>query len=428
MHTSHKAFTLIELLVVIAIIAILSVVVVLTLNPVELLRQSRDSNRLSDMTTLNSALSLYSTDQSSASSFNMGSSSVIYVSIPDPAATSTAGSNCASLDLPTPPAMYSYHCAASSTFRNTNGQGWIPVNFSAISSGSPIGNLPVDPVNQSSSRLFYTYTTNGSQYEGTSVMESAKYGVGGSNDVISGDGGTLASVFEKGSKLGLEPLDYGDPSLVGYWSMSEGTGTVAYDYSGNNASGTWSGSTTNGSYYTTNARIGSYAGSFNGSTTYIGYGTNNPIFQFGMGSFSIAGWFYGTSGSGLSPIFGVAQGANGSRYALNYQGGGSLQAFVYDGTNLVAPGSSSGLANQWVDAVMVVNRTTNVLSLYVDGILNVSSSITSITGNLSPQGQAVSSNCVNSCGGYFGGSIEDVRVYSRALSATQIAAMYAGGK
>ena len=49
--SSRSAFTLIELLVVIAILAILAVVVVLVLNPAELLKQSRDANRLSDMQT-----------------------------------------------------------------------------------------------------------------------------------------------------------------------------------------------------------------------------------------------------------------------------------------------------------------------------------------------------------------------------------------
>ena len=59
---NRKGFTLIELLVVIAIIAVLAVVVVLTLNPAELLRQARDSNRLSDFATMKSAISLYATD------------------------------------------------------------------------------------------------------------------------------------------------------------------------------------------------------------------------------------------------------------------------------------------------------------------------------------------------------------------------------
>ena len=63
MH-QKSAFTLIELLIVIAIVAILAVVVVLTLNPAQMLAQGRDSNRISDMSTLNTAVNLYTTDQS----------------------------------------------------------------------------------------------------------------------------------------------------------------------------------------------------------------------------------------------------------------------------------------------------------------------------------------------------------------------------
>jgi hypothetical protein len=41
-----------------------------------------------------------------------------------------------------------------------------------------MGQLPQDPVNNTSSRLYYTYTTNGYQYETTAVMESSKYKLG----------------------------------------------------------------------------------------------------------------------------------------------------------------------------------------------------------------------------------------------------------
>src|ERR1700691_308696 len=101
-----KGFTLIEILVVIAIIAILAAVVVLTLNPAELLRQSRDANRVSDMATLTSALSLYNTDQSGASTFSMGSTTTAYPSTSDPAATSTAGTNCLTAGFLTLPSTY----------------------------------------------------------------------------------------------------------------------------------------------------------------------------------------------------------------------------------------------------------------------------------------------------------------------------------
>src|ERR1035438_7180198 len=85
----RKGFTLIELLVVIAIIAVLAIVVVLTLNPGQLLMQARDSNRLQDLATIQSALSLFRTDQPNAS---LGAASTTYISLPDPSATSTLGS------------------------------------------------------------------------------------------------------------------------------------------------------------------------------------------------------------------------------------------------------------------------------------------------------------------------------------------------
>ena len=197
LERKKQAFTLIELLVVVGIIAILMVTVVIVMNPGQLLAQSRDSNRLSDIASMDTSLRLASID-----SLSYGSTNTVYVSIPDNTATSTAGDQCQGLGLPSLPATYSYHCAASSTYRLTNGTGWIPVNMTQISQGTPLSQLPIDPVNTSSSRNYYTYTTNGQQFEVTMSPESQKYRTGGGADVISNDGGSLASVYEKGTQTG----------------------------------------------------------------------------------------------------------------------------------------------------------------------------------------------------------------------------------
>ena len=187
------AFTLIELLVVIAIIAILAVVVVLVLNPAQLLAQSRDANRISDLSTLKSALSIYQTDQGTG---GMGTSSIMYVSVPD------ASSTCGDLGLPSAgPDVWG--CSNISAYRSTNGTGWIPVNFAAISSGAPFGSLPVDPVNQTSSGLYYTYETSGAAYELTAALESSKYASTAQND-----GGQYADLYEQGTSLALVPVDF----------------------------------------------------------------------------------------------------------------------------------------------------------------------------------------------------------------------------
>jgi prepilin-type N-terminal cleavage/methylation domain-containing protein len=187
----RQAFTLIELLVVIAIIAIITVVVILTLNPAELLRQSRDSNRLADLATLTSAINIYSTDQVGASGYSLGSSTVTYVSVYDPTATTTAGTDCTGLGFSS---GGSFHCPASSTARNVNGTGWIPVNFKNISTGSPISALPVDPTNSTSTNLYYTYQTDGTTFKLRAVPESQKY---------LAQAGVNPTMFTAGSNLAL---------------------------------------------------------------------------------------------------------------------------------------------------------------------------------------------------------------------------------
>ena len=416
---SRKAFTLIELLVVIGIIAILSIVVVLTLSPAEILRQGRDSNRVSDMTTVNTALGVYG----AGGGTSLGSSNVVYVSIPDPAATSTAGDQCQGLGLISLPATYSYQCSASSTYRNVNGTGWIPVNFSSVSAGSPLGSLPVDPVNTSSSRNYYTYTTNGSQYEVTSVMESQKYGLGGSNDVIGTDGGTLASVYEKGTKLGLEPLDYGDTSLVGLWTFAEGSSSIAYDYSGNNATGSWSGTATGTNGYYSPGKIGAWAGYFNGSDDSVPTSYSNlPI---GNSARSVFAWIYFTGSTSTNNYVIDSYGHNGTSAGVSalWISNGVLY-FRGD-----SPDWATTLAvtpNAW--HFVGYTYSGNNMTVYYDGRSQTTSLAINTVMSMTYLNNAAIGEDSPWGGGYFSGLIDDVRIYNRALSVGEISAMYAGGK
>ena len=188
-HDLRNSFTLIELLVVLAIVAILSVVVIMTLNPSELLRQARDSNRLSDLSTLNTALAAYEADVNGGF---MGTSSIVYVSIPDTTST------CANLGLPTLPTGWSYNCVTATSTKLSNGRGWIPVDLTRISFGSPLSSLPIDPINTTSSNLYYTYITGGSYKLSAVSLESQKY-ISKSNE----DGGVASDSYETGNNLTL---------------------------------------------------------------------------------------------------------------------------------------------------------------------------------------------------------------------------------
>ncbi len=187
-----KSFTLVEILIAVGIIAAVSVAAVLVLNPAELLKQSRDSSRILDLMTLNSALATFAAVNPGGF---FGLASTTYVSLVDSDAT------CSHLALPALPADQSYHCATSTAnFRNNDGTGWLPINFTQMPFTPPVDQLPVDAVSSPGAGLYYTYSSPGKvwQAEMTAVLESAKY-----SPLMSSDGGVSDLFYEVGSNLNL---------------------------------------------------------------------------------------------------------------------------------------------------------------------------------------------------------------------------------
>jgi len=179
-ENTKRGFTLIELLVVIAILAVLAVAVVLVLNPAELLKQGRDTTRISDLAALNSAIALYVADVRTTTWSNW-----TYCT----ASTSFWGNG---------------SCTQSAT-TTVDGTGWVPVKFTDISSGSPLARLPLDPTNVSPYYYGFAASTTVGYFELDANMESTKYASGGSADVEtnSKDGGNNGTLYEVGSSLTL---------------------------------------------------------------------------------------------------------------------------------------------------------------------------------------------------------------------------------
>lgn len=227
---AKKGFTLIELLVVIAIIAILSIVVVLTLNPAEMLRRARDSNRTSDLSIIKTSLSLYLSDVSTT---QMGTQGECYLEYSGPTSTppttvyeiASATPEATAATVPYPVGGSNLGCVQwmntntvgsnESTSRNVDGSGWIPIDLAAISSGAPISQWPADsafgagsgcngPGCNGNAGHFYSYIpgpNNG--YKIATKMESVLYSSGGSSDLESTDGGTDPNMYEQGTSLTL---------------------------------------------------------------------------------------------------------------------------------------------------------------------------------------------------------------------------------
>jgi prepilin-type N-terminal cleavage/methylation domain-containing protein len=181
-----KGFTLLELLIVIGILAILSTTMILVINPAELLKKARDSTRISDLSTLKTAIAIYLTDVASPS---IGNTATSYNNV-------STLVNCTSFATP-----------ATSTTQLVDGTGWIPINFTSISGGSPIPSLPLDPnptLYSADPGRYYVYLVSAnSTFELVANMESAYYSSGATGDVESKDGGKITGLYEVGTNLAL---------------------------------------------------------------------------------------------------------------------------------------------------------------------------------------------------------------------------------
>lgn len=185
-----KGFTLIELLVVIGILAVLATITVLVLNPAQLFAQARDSQRISDLGSLKSAISLYLTTVSNPSmqggtGFTCGTN---------------FGSDKASVTSP-----FAATTEAHGAVFAIDGTGWTAVNLASTTGGSPLSVLPRDPVGTGTT-YFYGYSCDNTNktFELNGNMESTRYAQGGSDDVESTDGGNTAGEYETGTDPGLD--------------------------------------------------------------------------------------------------------------------------------------------------------------------------------------------------------------------------------
>ncbi|KKT36216.1 MAG: hypothetical protein UW25_C0011G0014 [Candidatus Nomurabacteria bacterium GW2011_GWB1_44_12] len=229
---SH-GFTLLELLIVVSIIAILSVALVLVLDPAETLRKSRDAQRMSDLSTLKTAIGLYTTSTTTPylgsntantlckpiPSTGRGSAGAYKIWYSIPTSSAIGDLTLDSSDTTTPAAQ-----SSASLYTLTDSTGWIPVNFDSLIGGSPISNLPIDPVNTigalggldiSTTTLAYRYSCSITPlaFEIDAVLESNTYTTGTDNKFTK-DGGNSDYYYEVGTNLKI--LGAGGASPAGF--------------------------------------------------------------------------------------------------------------------------------------------------------------------------------------------------------------------
>ena len=202
--------------------------------------------------------------------------------------------------------------------------------------------------------------------------------------------------------------------LVGYWPFCGN----ANDASGNGNNGTVNGATlTTDRFGNTNS-----AYSFNGSNS-IDIGVNG--FSTGNSQATLSGWVYITTNpAGVSYIVGYGNPANqGAVFATGIYGSaglfGTFSGAVYDAiSNINCP------INSW-NLVTTVKEANGTIKIYLNATLIYTQTVaTPLIGNISGRiGRAVWNSSE-----YWNGKIDDVAVWNRALTATEIQQLYTTGQ
>ena len=223
-----------------------------------------------------------------------------------------------------------------------------------------------------------------------------------------------------------------ETGLVGYWKMDEGGLTNVIDYSGNGNNGTNVGGATS-----TNGVVGG-ALSFNGlhttDGTRISLSTSAPFTN--MAAITIAAWcklkqYDSVDGSFIFGFIPTAYNSPpGNPYeiiSLGIQSSGNIFFAISSGASGSREILISGevvTTNFW--HFLAATYDGSIMKTYIDGTLNTNTQSASLTiatsNNTFPPiiGQLGIAGYIDA----FNGLIDDVRIYNRALSATEITNLY----
>jgi hypothetical protein len=204
-------------------------------------------------------------------------------------------------------------------------------------------------------------------------------------------------------------------------AMSEsysGSGSSLIDLSGNGLTGTIS-----------NLTFTNPAFTFNGSSSQVSI-PDNATLEPGTGSWTIEVWFKnsGSSGTVIGKYNNGGNSANIS-YALRLMSSNLIRADFSNGATAQVTDNYTFTANTWVQMVYVWDKTNNMIYTYSNGELKQTKNITISGGILN----ATTNLYLGSYNGgeyaqNFNGQMGTVRLYKKALNATEVFNNYNSNK
>ena len=200
-----------------------------------------------------------------------------------------------------------------------------------------------------------------------------------------------------------------------------GSGTAWTDLSGNSYNGTL----TNGPTFSA-GNLGSI--SFDGTNDYVDTVNTGTTFQFANVTFTVSLWIKTSATSGVIISKGATASTAGWLFQFDSAGTVSGTTKGSDGTNTYNRTSIATVNNNtWrnIVAVYTTNTTTlasNTTSIYIDGVLSNG------TGTLGGLVYATTTDTVQigrrPSGAYWSGSVSNLLIYNKALSAAEVLQNY----
>ncbi|OXM16366.1 LamG-like jellyroll fold domain-containing protein [Paenibacillus herberti] len=213
-------------------------------------------------------------------------------------------------------------------------------------------------------------------------------------------------------KLKPAPVVPADPSLKGHWKFDETGGTAAVDASGNSFTGTLM----NGSAWTT-------AGKTQGAIQLDGvddYVQLPNVVNPGTTSFTAAAWVKLETTLGQTQTILQQEGTNGRGWLFR-RADGKLASFL-GGTVTVSTGTIPA-DSSWHHAALAYDA--GILKLYLDGQLVATASRTAVSSTDAMRvGRHKTPDSNNE---EWDGSIDNFRIYNRALSGTEVNDLFVAG-
>jgi len=199
----------------------------------------------------------------------------------------------------------------------------------------------------------------------------------------------------------------------GYWPLNAGSGLTAADSSGNNNTGTLTNATWNAS-----GRLGACL-NFNGANSLV------QITNTVCNDFSIAFWVKTTQTSGSPQWYngvGLVDGDapfNANDFGTALVGNKFAFGVGYPDTTIVSTSAIND--GQWHHCVATRQQITGSIKVYVDG--NLQNTGTGTRNSLTASSRLLL-GAVASGNGYFNGSLDEVKIFTRTLSSNEVSALY----